>query len=242
MEWVNEYVVWLNNQMETMQASFELRVPSYKTEESKLASVMLEGAPATDSIHLKTKMDAIVPQDAGLQNDVKPQLSRNPELETHNFLSLQEAAKVSPYSADYISLRIRQGKIQATKRGGKWFTKLSWINEYVAEHGAKVDAGVAELQNGRIEVKENIVPVENAKIQITNAKANPKFKIQNPFDLKSFGLHLKFDSLKFGISSRIKSCKQLFSSKSFQRATAGSLMALLLVFTLSQDSVRASFY
>ncbi|MEK7125559.1 MAG: hypothetical protein AAB880_01445, partial [Patescibacteria group bacterium] len=242
MEWVNEYVVWLNNQMETMQASFELRVPSYKTEESKLASVMLEGAPATDSIHLKTKMDAIVPQDAGLQNDVKPQLSRNPELETHNFLSLQEAAKVSPYSADYISLRIRQGKIQATKRGGKWFTKLSWINEYVAEHGAKVDAGVAELQNGRIEVKENIVPVENAKIQITNAKANPKFKIQNPFDLKSFGLHLKFDSLKFGISSRIKSCKQLFSSKSFQRATAGSLIALLLVFTLSQDSVRASFY
>lgn len=69
MEWVNEYVVWLNNQMETMQASFELRVPSYKTEESKLASVMLEGAPATDSIHLVFKLDSIAPQDAGLQND-----------------------------------------------------------------------------------------------------------------------------------------------------------------------------
>ncbi|MEK7125397.1 MAG: hypothetical protein AAB880_00625, partial [Patescibacteria group bacterium] len=36
--------------------------------------------------------------------------------------------------------------------------------------------------------------------------------------------------------------KHLFTTKSFQRISAGSLIALLLVFTLSQDSVRASFY
>ena len=35
MEWVNEYVVWLNNQMEAMNESFEVQVTSFKTEELK---------------------------------------------------------------------------------------------------------------------------------------------------------------------------------------------------------------
>ena len=47
MEWVNEYVIWINNQMEAMNESFELPVSSYKTEEDKLVSVIAsDPAPA----------------------------------------------------------------------------------------------------------------------------------------------------------------------------------------------------
>jgi hypothetical protein len=46
------------------------------------------------------------------------------------YLSLQKAAHGTPYSKDYLSLRIRQGKLQAVKMNGKWFTTQGWLNEY----------------------------------------------------------------------------------------------------------------
>ncbi|MEK7125286.1 MAG: hypothetical protein AAB880_00005, partial [Patescibacteria group bacterium] len=142
LEWVDDYLMWLDEKLESVRGgeSFELPVSSYQTEEPKLTSVMLEGAPATDSIHLETKMDSIVPQDAGLQNDVNLQSSRNLKFETPNsdvLLSMVEAEKHCDYSAAYLSLRVRQGKLRGEKQGRNWFTKISWINEYVAEHGVK---------------------------------------------------------------------------------------------------------
>ena len=52
---------------------------------------------------------------------------------TKQFISLQEAAEICPYSQEYLSLRARQGKLQAIKRGRNWSTTKAWLQEYVAK-------------------------------------------------------------------------------------------------------------
>lgn len=50
-----------------------------------------------------------------------------------SYISLTEAAKLTPYSQEYLSLRARQGKLKASKQGRNWFTTLAWLNQYLNE-------------------------------------------------------------------------------------------------------------
>ncbi len=51
--------------------------------------------------------------------------------DTSNYISLNEAAKYSGYSQEYLSLRARQGKLRALKVARNWMTKKEWIDEYL---------------------------------------------------------------------------------------------------------------
>lgn len=51
--------------------------------------------------------------------------------DTSNYISLNEAAKYSGYSQEYLSLRARQGKLRALKIARNWMTKKEWIDEYL---------------------------------------------------------------------------------------------------------------
>ena len=44
---------------------------------------------------------------------------------------LQRAASMHSYSQEYLSLRARQGKLKAVKRGRNWFTTKEWLDEYI---------------------------------------------------------------------------------------------------------------
>jgi len=48
-----------------------------------------------------------------------------------NFISLAEAAKLTNYSQDYISLLCRRGKMKGEKLGRNWFTTKEWIDNYI---------------------------------------------------------------------------------------------------------------
>ena len=78
------------------------------------------------------------------------------------YISLKEAAQYSRvYSQDYLSLRARQGKLQAVKMGRNWVTKKEWIDQYLNE--------VNEFKNGKQkEVKE--APVRDKKTDKEIAK------------------------------------------------------------------------
>ncbi|MDO8633201.1 MAG: hypothetical protein Q7K38_01510, partial [Candidatus Wildermuthbacteria bacterium] len=47
------------------------------------------------------------------------------------YISLQDAAKQTSYSQEYLSLRARQGKLRALKIGRNWVTTKAWVKEYV---------------------------------------------------------------------------------------------------------------
>ncbi len=49
-----------------------------------------------------------------------------------DLISLTLAADHSPYSSEYLSLRARQGKLRAEKRGRVWMTTLGWLEDYMA--------------------------------------------------------------------------------------------------------------
>ncbi len=51
--------------------------------------------------------------------------------ETMNYISLKQIAKDSPYSAEYLGLRARQGKLKAVKIGRDWVTTQEWLGEYL---------------------------------------------------------------------------------------------------------------
>ena len=53
------------------------------------------------------------------------------EKEKSRYISLKEAEKITGYSANYLGLRARQGKLRAIKIGRDWFTTQEWLKEYV---------------------------------------------------------------------------------------------------------------
>jgi excisionase family DNA binding protein len=58
----------------------------------------------------------------------------NPE---NKMLSLAEAAKLTPYTKEYLGLLARQGKIGATKIGKDWRVTPKALKEYMSKSGLK---------------------------------------------------------------------------------------------------------
>ncbi len=52
------------------------------------------------------------------------------EQNKNKYISLVEAAKISPYSEPYLRLRARQGKLKSIKIGRKWMTTAEWLQDY----------------------------------------------------------------------------------------------------------------
>ncbi len=52
-------------------------------------------------------------------------------------LPLKELAKGTPYSQEYLSLRARQGILDAVKTGKAWYSSKRALEEYLSEHGMK---------------------------------------------------------------------------------------------------------
>ena len=53
----------------------------------------------------------------------------------NELLPLKELAQNTPYSQEYLSLRARQGVLDATKLGKTWYSTRRAIKQYLSEHG-----------------------------------------------------------------------------------------------------------
>lgn len=58
-------------------------------------------------------------------------------IEEPEILSLKEASEISPYSADYLGLLARRGRVGAFKKGNKWMITKPELLKYVNEMKAK---------------------------------------------------------------------------------------------------------
>ena len=52
-------------------------------------------------------------------------------------LPLNKLAPVTPYSQEYLSLRARQGLLDAVKMGKTWYSSKSAVEQYLSKHGKK---------------------------------------------------------------------------------------------------------
>ncbi|MEJ0021972.1 MAG: helix-turn-helix domain-containing protein [Candidatus Doudnabacteria bacterium] len=53
------------------------------------------------------------------------------EIQTDELLSLKEASELSPYSADYLNLLARKGKLKARKIGRDWLITKADLFDYL---------------------------------------------------------------------------------------------------------------
>ena len=73
----------------------------------------------------------------------------------NKYISLAEASQRTPYSQEYLSLRARQGKLQAKKIGRDWMTTDEWVKNYLAQTktGGKGEAA-AKAKNELISLQD----------------------------------------------------------------------------------------
>ena len=63
-----------------------------------------------------------------------------------NLLSISEAAELTPYSAEYLSLRARAGKLKAVKVGYSWLTTREAVVSYLRVQQVKHQKVLHSLQ------------------------------------------------------------------------------------------------
>ncbi|MBW6440725.1 helix-turn-helix domain-containing protein [Patescibacteria group bacterium] len=116
---------------------------------------------------------------------------QNSEMD-NNYISLHEAAKLTNYSQDYISLLCRQKKLQGIKLGRNWVTTKEWVEKYINK--TKGSGGI-------------VIPV---KINIEK-----KIKLEKKIDLKENTCHQKKTERR-DVGSQIELGKNLGSIKPYQ--------------------------
>src|SRR3989344_4690419 len=100
----------------------------------KLPAVKRANTWFTTREHVREYMEAV---QSGTPVAMK-KIEQKPAEGINGLLSINDAAKAVPgYSQDYLSLRIRQGKLRGKKIGRNWYTTLEWIQEYVEDHAIK---------------------------------------------------------------------------------------------------------
>ncbi len=55
----------------------------------------------------------------------------------YQYISLQEASKLTPYDANYLGLLIRKNRLSAIKKSGKWYTTKELVLQYLDEVAQK---------------------------------------------------------------------------------------------------------
>jgi len=70
-----------------------------------------------------------------------------------SFISLAEAAEITNYSQDYISLLCRQGKLKAQKLGRNWVTTREWVEKYIDGTSGKGETLIPVRIVENVEVK-----------------------------------------------------------------------------------------
>jgi hypothetical protein len=81
------------------------------------------------------------------------------EKEKLKMISLKDASRLTPYSADYLSLLVRKGKLEGYKRDGKWYTTESAVLSYLQK---TAESSYEHQQN--LNVKVPAEEIRKAKI------------------------------------------------------------------------------
>jgi len=105
-----------------------------RARQGKLKATKLNGVWLTTQEWLNEYLNKIQQKPQKNYQAVLKKTAAQKEQINQNFVSLNEAAKSSPYSAEYLGLRARQGKLKATKLNGVWLTTQEWLNEYLGQN------------------------------------------------------------------------------------------------------------
>lgn len=149
----------------------------------------------------------------------------------NQYISLQEATKYCNYSQEYLSLRVRQGKLKATKIGRNWVTKKEWLEEYLRVFGEKETEKKKTPQLRKIEPPSNLpieTPTQKLEIsvaEISKTKIRLRLTVVLIFILFLGGIFLLGKTKPISFSAEIKN--------NYQKAT-------VTIMEIGSEEVQAS--
>ena len=112
-------------------------------------------------------------------------------IQNTKYIPLHEAAKLTDYSQEYISLLCRRGKIKGEKLGRNWFTTKEWISDYVDKikesKEVKSNKDKEEAISVKIKEKDEIYKMADAvdEVDMTNT-TNETNATSEIFNVNSF--------------------------------------------------------
>ena len=68
-------------------------------------------------------------------------------IQSGRLISMQQAASLTPYSSEYLSLLARKGRLKAVKISRDWLTTQEEILSYVKNQQAKHQKKLSDLRN-----------------------------------------------------------------------------------------------
>ncbi len=77
----------------------------------------------------------------------------------YQYISLQEASKLTPYDANYLGLLIRKNRLSAIKKSGKWYTTKELVLQYLGEVAQKSPDYSAAINNPKVSIIANFTLV-----------------------------------------------------------------------------------
>ena len=110
-------------------------------------------------------------------------------------ISLAEAASLTPYSQEYISLLARKGKILAWKKGRNWYTTKRVILDYVARQAKETES---ELQKKAAYTTEVLSPQSPQPSTTEIIKA-----LANAVDAKLEGFKSQFEPILHEVTAKV---------------------------------------
>ena len=88
-----------------------------------------------------------------------------------NYISLGEAAKLTNYSQEYISLLCRQKKLKGTKIGRNWVTTKEWIENYVNKtKGSGENIILVKIKDTKKQSISNVFQEDRSKDKVLKQK------------------------------------------------------------------------
>lgn len=76
-----------------------------------------------------------------------------------NLVKIIEASHLTPYTPEYISLRVRQGAIKGRKIGRIWFVTLSSLRIYLVQQLQKTTIKKIKLERSLIKLQNKNEPL-----------------------------------------------------------------------------------
>lgn len=81
-----------------------------------------------------------------------PEQAKKAFLRSRDLLSIAEASKLTPYSAEYLSLLARKGSLPAIKIAHNWLTTAVEVAKYVSKQQNRHQSMIRNFQMGRKEI------------------------------------------------------------------------------------------
>lgn len=93
-----------------------------------------------------------------------------------NYISLSEAAKLTNYSQEYISLLCRQKKMKGTKIGRNWVTKKEWVEHYINQSkGSGQNIVAVRIENKKSFEEKKSSAVVHSQLGVNLCNQNKSF-------------------------------------------------------------------